>query len=327
MTTTATLTERRSLGGSDLRVATLCLGGNVFGWSADERASHEVLDAYRAAGGNFVDTANTYSAWAPGNRGGESETIIGRWMASRGCRDDIVLATKVGYQAMEGQPAGLGRQAVRGGLEASLRRLGTDRVDLYYLHRDDPATPLEETLEALDACVRAGQVRWSGLSNYSPARVRRVMELCRDNGWAAPVAMQPPYNLVDRAGFEGDLQRTCRDEGLGVAPYYSLARGFLTGKYRPGAALPASARAAAVANGYLTDRGFAVLAAADRVAAAHGATPAQVALAWLAAQPTVVAPIASATRAEQVRELAGAGALRLAEDELAALREAGESPV
>jgi len=318
------LTDRRPLGGSDLRVSTLCLGGNVFGWSAGEEASHAVLDAYRDAGGNFLDTANTYSAWVEGNRGGESETIIGAWMADRGCRGEIVLATKVGYQAMEGQPAGLSRRAVRGGLEDSLRRLRTDHVDLYYLHKDDPGTPLEETLETLDTAVRDGLVRWVGLSNYSAGRVREVMELCRARGWAAPVAVQPGYNLLDRDVFEGDLQDVCVAEGLGVAPYYGLARGFLTGKYRPGAPLPASPRAAAVASRYMTPRGWAVLEAVERVAAGHGASPAQVALAWLAAQPAVVAPIASATRADQVREIAGAAALRLGDDELAALRSAGD---
>lgn len=324
MTTSPTLADRRPLGRSDLRVSPLCLGGNVFGWTADAAASHAVLDAYLETGGNFLDTANTYSAWVAGNRGGESETVIGAWLRDRGCRDEVVLATKVGYSAMHEQPAGLSRDALLGGLEASLRRLGTDRVDLYYLHKDDGDTPLEETLAALDETVRDGRVQWVGLSNYSAERVREVMRLCRGNGWAAPIAMQPGYNLLDREAFEGPLQDVCLAEGLGVAPYFALARGFLTGKYRRGAALPATARAAGVSSSYLNDRGFAVLEAVDAVAGAHGATPAQVALAWLMAQPAVVAPIASATRPEQVRELAGAGALRLADEDLARLRAAGE---
>lgn len=317
------LAARRLLGGSELRVSPLCLGGNVFGWTADADASEAVLDAYLEAGGNFIDTANTYSAWVDGHRGGESETIIGDWMRARGNRERVVLATKVGYQAMHEQPPGLGRDAVRGGMAASLRRLGTDHVDLYYLHKDDPGTPLEETLEALDGLVRDGSARTVGLSNYSAERVREVVDLCRRHGWTVPVAMQPGYNLLDRDEYEGALQQVCLDEGLGVAPYFALARGFLTGKYRPRAPLPHTARAAGVSSSYLNDRGFAVLGAVEGVAGAHGATPAQVALAWLMAQPAVVAPIASATSPEQVRELAGAGALRLGTDELEALRTAG----
>lgn len=305
------LEARRTLGRSDLRVAPLCLGGNVFGWTADEDASHAVLDAYVADGGNFVDTANAYSSWVPGHRGGESEAVIGRWLASRGRPDDLVVATKVGWP-----PDGLGRDEVRRGAEGALSRLGVERVDLLYAHRDDPETPLAETLAALDGLVREGLVGVLGLSNYAPERVREALELCAREGWTRPEVLQPPYNLIDREDFEGPLEDIARREELGCAPYFALARGFLTGKYRPGAPLPKSARASGVASSYLNDRGLATLDALDRVAGAHGAVPAQAALAWLMARDAVTAPIASATSAAQAHELAGAAALALSPDEI-----------
>ena len=316
------LAARRPLGRSGVAVSPICLGGNVFGWTADEAASFAVLDAFAGAGGNFVDTANSYSTWVPGNRGGESEEIIGRWMRTRGNRDRIVVATKVG-SPMSGQPGGLTRKLVRAGVTASLRRLQVDVIDLYYTHWPDPGTPVEETLGALDELVREGFVRAIGASNEDAARLRIALDTSARYGLARFEAVQPPYNLIDRAAFEGGLEALCAEEELGVAPYYALARGFLSGKYRPGRPLPASPRAAGVASAYMNHRGFAVLDALDRVGAAHGATPGQVALAWLIARPTITAPITSATSAEHAGELAVAAALTLGDDELRLLDGAG----
>jgi aryl-alcohol dehydrogenase-like predicted oxidoreductase len=311
--------ERRPLGRSGLRVTPLCLGGNVLGWSADEEASAAVLDAYVAAGGNAVDSANIYSAWGPGNVGGESETIIGRWLAGRSDRDDLVIATKVGMAGGPGQPKGLTRELILRGAEESLRRLRVDRIDLYYAHEDDPATPLEETLGAFDELVRQGLVRAIAASNYPAGRLAEALRVSEELGLARYEALQPRYNLVDRDGYEGDLEELCLAEGLGVATYFSLARGFLTGKYRPGRPLPDSPRAAGVARDYMDERGLAVLGMLDRVAQARDASPAQVALAWVMARPGVTCAIASATTPAQVGELMGATDLRLSEGEVAAL--------
>jgi aryl-alcohol dehydrogenase-like predicted oxidoreductase len=315
--------ERRPLGRSGLEVFPLCLGGNVFGWSADEEASIAVLDAYLEAGGNFLDTANVYSAWAPGNAGGESEAIIGRWMEARGARDRIVLATKVGQAGGPGQVKGLGREHVRRGVEASLGRLCTDRIDLYYAHEDDAGTPLEETLGAFDELVREGLVRAIGASNYDAPRLAEALRISGERGLARFEVFQPRYNLVDRDRYEGELEALCLAEGLGVAPYFAIARGFLTGKYRPGGPVPRSARAAGVLRDYLDDdRATRTLDAVDAVAREARATSAQVALAWLMAHPGITAPIASATSPEQVRELTGAAELRLEAAQLARLDEA-----
>jgi aryl-alcohol dehydrogenase (NADP+) len=300
-------------------VAPLCLGGNAFGWGADEEASAAVLDAYVAAGGNAIDSANIYSWWAPGNRGGESEAIIGRWLAGRTDRDDLVIATKVGMAGGPGQPKGLTREMVLRGAEESLRRLRVDHIDLYYAHEDDPGTPLEETLGAFDELVRQGLVRAIAASNYPAERLAEALRLSAERGLARFEALQPPYNLVDREGYEGELQKLCLSEGLGVATYFSLARGFLSGKYRPDRPLPDSPRAAGVARDFMNDRGLAVLETLDRVAEAHGASPAQVALAWVVARPGVTCAIASATRSDQARELMGAVDLELSDDEAAAL--------
>ena len=299
------------LGTTDLDVFPLCLGGNVFGWTSDESESHAVLDAYAAAGGNFIDTADSYSSWAPGNSGGESETIIGRWMASRGNRDRMVIATKVGRLA---GLADLRADTIRQAAEGSLRRLQTDRIDLYYAHGDDDTTiPLEETLGAFDELVRAGKARHVAASNYGPDRLTEALTTSQTKGLAPYVALQPHYNLVER-GYETELAQLCAGAGLACVPYFSLAVGFLTGKYRAGTRVD-SARARG-ASRYLDDRGIAVLAALDAISAAHGTTQAAVALAWLLAQPTVVAPIASARTPEQLAELLPCVGLELTAEEL-----------
>lgn len=299
-------------------VSTLCLGGNVFGWSADPDTSFAVLDAYVAAGGNFVDTADVYSAWAPGNSGGESEEILGRWLSADGNADRVVVASKVGWEA-EGHPSGLGRDQIRRGVEASLSRLRVDRIDLYFAHKDDPRTPLEETLTAFTELVEEGLVRSIGASNYSADRFSEALAISEREGLARFEVLQPHYSLMERAGYEGALQEAAVSADVGVTPYFSLARGFLTGKYRAGEPVPASVRADGVVSQYFNDRGFAVLEALDRAAEAHDASPAQVALAWLAAQPGVVAPIASATSVAHVEDLAGSMYLTVDDEHLAAL--------
>ncbi|MFN7988935.1 MAG: aldo/keto reductase [Thermoanaerobaculia bacterium] len=299
------------IGSTPLEVFPLCLGGNVFGWTADETQSFAVLDAYAAAGGNFVDTADVYAAWVPGNSGGESETILGRWMAARGNRDRIVVATKVGK--LPGL-SGLSAKTIRAAAEGSLRRLGTDRIDLYYAHADDPATPLEETLCAFDALVREGKVRAIAASNYTAERLSEALDVSKRLGLARFEALQPHYNLVHRREYEGELAGVCEREGLSCFPYYALASGFLAGKYRPGAKVE-SARAAG-ASKYLDERGLRLLGALDAIAAARGTTDAAVALAWLLARPAVAAPIASARTPEQLAELLPAVALRLGEEEV-----------
>jgi aryl-alcohol dehydrogenase-like predicted oxidoreductase len=272
--------KRVRIGGSDLSVFPLNLGGNVFGWTADETASFAVLDAYAAAGGDFIDTADVYSAWAPGNSGGESEAIIGRWLASRGNRDEIVVATKVSAHP---DFKGLSPATIKGAAEASLRRLGTDRIDLYYTHFDDESVPVEEIITALDGLVGEGKVRYIAASNISAARLRASLEFSDREGLAKYVALQPHYNLVSRDAYEGELAEVVAAHGLSAIPYYALASGFLTGKYRPGRTVD-SARAGGAAKHLATDRGLRVLEALDKVAADHRAEPATVALAWLVAQ-------------------------------------------
>ncbi|GAA3881100.1 aldo/keto reductase [Saccharothrix violaceirubra] len=286
------------LGTSGLDVSRLSLGGNVFGWTADESDSFAVLDAYTAAGGNFVDTADAYSHWIDGHSGGESEAVVGRWLARRGRRDDVVIATKVGM--LPGLD-NLKADTIERAAEASLRRLGVDHVDLYYAHRDDPDTPQEESLAAFDRLVRAGKVRYVAASNYTADRLTSALEVSAREGFASFVALQQHYNLVER-DYEGELESAVRGGGLSSVPYFGLARGFLTGKYRPGATVD-SPRAAA-ASQYLDDeRGPRVLAALDRIAAERNTTVAAVALAWLAARSTVAAPIASARNVAQLTDL------------------------
>jgi aryl-alcohol dehydrogenase (NADP+) len=299
---------------TDIDVFPLCLGGNVFDWTADERRSFEVLDAYAASGGNFIDTADVYSAWVPGHSGGESEKIIGRWMAAQGTRDRMVIATKVG---MAPGLKGLSARTVRAAAEASLRRLAVDRIDLYYAHADDPDTPLVESLRAFDALVREGKVRYIAASNYTAPRLAEALTISAREGLVRYIALQPHYNLVHRSDYEGQLRDLCDREGLACFPYYALAKGFLTGKYRAGTKVE-SPRAAG-AGAYLDDRGLRLLAALDDIAATHRTTVAAVSLAWLIAQPTVVAPIASARSAGQLAELLPVANIRLSPEDIARL--------
>ncbi|MEV7281813.1 aldo/keto reductase [Streptomyces sp. NPDC093111] len=312
------MTSLRKLGSSDLHVFPLALGGNVFGWSADEAQSFAVLDAYTAAGGNFVDTADVYSAWAEGHEGGESETVIGRWLASRGKRADVLVATKAGAHP---RFKGLGAATIKGAVEESLRRLGTDYIDLFYTHFDDESVPVEEIVTALDQLVKDGKVRAVAASNISPERLRASLDFAEAEGLARYVALQPHYNLVSRETYEGALLETAERAGLAAVPYFGLASGFLTGKYRPGTTV-ASVRAEGAAKHLETERGQKVLAALDAVAEAHDAEPATVALAWLASRPTVVAPIASARTVEQLPALVAVADLELTPAELAVLDEA-----
>ncbi|MGK5641928.1 aldo/keto reductase [Streptomyces sp. URMC 126] len=302
-----------------LSVHPLALGGNVFGWTADAAQSFAVLDAYAEAGGNFIDTADAYSAWAPGNSGGESETIIGDWMASRRNRDDIVVATKVGAGYPE--PKGLSARTIKEGVEGSLRRLRTDRIDLYYTHYDDPSLPVEDYIATLDGLVKEGKVREIAASNVTPERLARALEFSDSAGLAKYVAIQPEYNLVSRDTYEGPLAEVATRHGLAAVPYYALASGFLTGKYRPDTAVE-SARAEGAAKHLKTERGPRVLAVLDEIAAAHDAEVATVALAWLASRPTVATPLASARTVEQLPPLLALADLRLTEEELARLTEA-----
>ncbi|MEV7200147.1 aldo/keto reductase [Streptomyces griseoluteus] len=308
----------RKIGSSSLEVFPLALGGNVFGWTADRDTSFAVLDAYRSAGGNFIDTADAYSAWAEGNHGGESETIIGEWARARGVRDEVVIATKVSQHP---EYKGLGAANIKAAADASLRRLGTDHIDLYYTHFDQPEVPVEEIIGALDELVRAGKVRYIGASNISAERLKESLEFSERAGLARYVALQPHYNLVSRDTYEGPLRDVAAREGLSAVPYYALASGFLTGKYRPGATVE-SARAGSAAKYLDSERGRRVLAALDEVASAHDTAVATVALAWLAAQPTVAAPIASARTVEQLPALLEVAELRLTPAELELLTEA-----
>ncbi|MFJ9606441.1 aldo/keto reductase [Kitasatospora sp. NPDC101176] len=308
-------TARVRLGASDLSVFPLSLGGNVFGWTADQQQSFAVLDAYAAAGGNFVDTADVYSAWVPGNTGGESETIIGAWLRSRGNRDEVVIATKVGLHP---GARGLGAANIKASAEGSLRRLGVERIDLYYTHQDDD-TPVEEFVTALDELVREGKVRAVAASNIGAERLAESLAFAEREGLAGYVAVQPHYNLVSRGTFEGPLAEVVARHGLATVPYYALASGFLTGKYRLGGTGVDSARAEGAAR-YLDDpRGPKVLEALDAVAGEHGVELATVALAWLAARPTVAAPIASARTVEQLPPLLAAASLRLTPEQTARL--------
>ncbi|MFT4933850.1 MAG: aryl-alcohol dehydrogenase-like predicted oxidoreductase [Pseudoalteromonas distincta] len=308
--------ELRRLGRSDLKVAPLMLGTNVFGWTADEKTSFSILDAFVDAGFNAVDTADVYSRWSPAGAGA-SETVIGNWLAQGGRRDKIVLATKVGMEMGEGMK-GLSAAYIEQAVEASLKRLKTDYIDLYQSHRDDADTPLAETAEAYGRLIKAGKVRVVGSSNFTAERLKSAIDTAKELGVPRYESEQPLYNLYDRAGFEGALQKLCIDEEIGVIPFYGLASGFLTGKYRSEADLGKSPRGGG-AKKYMTDRGMRILAALDEVAGGHGATPAQVALAWVMAQPGLTAPIASATSVAQLQELMGAAQVSLSAEDLKAL--------
>ncbi|MFD8720379.1 aldo/keto reductase [Streptomyces sp. NPDC059629] len=315
MTASSTSASFRKLGASDLEVFPLALGGNVFGWTADEATSFAVLDAYAAAGGNFVDTADAYTAWIEGNKGGESETIIGKWVKARGNRDDVVIATKVSQHP---DYPGLSAANIKAAADASLRRLDTDYIDLYYTHFDKPEVPVEEIIGALDELVRAGKVRHIAASNITPERLQESLEFSDREGLARYVALQPHYNLVSRDTYEGPLQDLASRTGLAAVPYFSLAAGFLTGKYRPGTTVD-SQRAGRAAQYLESERGQKVLTALDEVAETHNAPIPTVALAWLAAQPTITAPIASARTVEQLPALLAVADLHLTEEDLTKL--------
>lgn len=299
----------RKLGSSGLMVAPLCFGGNVFGWTADEATSFRLLDALTGAGFNFIDTADVYSKWAPGNKGGESETILGKWLRQSGKRTQIVLATKVGSE-MAPDKKGLARAYIRRAVEDSLRRLQTDSIDLYQSHYDDPQTPVEETMEAFAELLQAGKVRAIGASNFTPERLEESLAASKRHGWPPYTVLQPHYNLCERENYETKFERICAREGLGVIPYFSLASGFLAGKYRSKEDAACRARGKFVEK-YMDERGFRILGALEEVARELRAKPAQVAIAWLLARPSVTAPIASATTPEQLQELLAATELRL----------------
>lgn len=308
--------DKRPLGSSGIEVAPLALGGNVFGWTADEATSFEILDAFLAGGGNMVDTADVYSAWVPGNTGGESETVIGNWLGRNPAkRDQVVIATKVGFFE------GLAPDKIAAACDASLRRLGVDTIDLYYHHKDDPDVPLADSLGAMDALVKAGKVRAVGLSQYSADRLDEAMKAAEVNGLTRPCALQTWYNLVERPKLEGPLRDIALQHGLGIVPFYGLANGFLTGKYRSKDDLGKSARGLRNVE-YLEGRGPRVLDALDRVAAETGAALATVALAWTMAQPGIASTLASATGRQQLAELIAAMHLQLTAQQAAILSEA-----
>jgi aryl-alcohol dehydrogenase-like predicted oxidoreductase len=312
--------QMRKLGRTDLSVAPLVLGGNVFGWTADKKASFAVLDAFAGAGLNAIDTADAYSTWVPGNEGGESETIIGEWMKARGNRSRVIVITKVGSPMGKGKE-GLKARYIEEAAEASLRRLQTDVIDLYLAHWPDMATPLEETLGAFQRLIEKGKIRWCGGSNLTVALLEGALAAAKARGGPRYEVLQPEYNLADRQGFESGLAELCEREQIGVITYFSLAKGFLSGKYRSEADLAQSARGGGV-KPYLEPRGFRILDALDTVAAQHKAKPAEVALAWAMARPGVTAPIASATSVEQVESLVRANALALTPADMAALDKA-----
>jgi len=307
----------RSFGRSGLQVSPLCFGGNVFGWTADEATSSALLDRFVEAGGNFIDSANVYSRWVPGHQGGESESVIGRWLKQRGGRDRVVIATKVGLD-MPGLGAGLTPAQIERSVEDSLRRLQTDHIDLYYAHSDDANTPLRDTLEVFDRLVKSGKVRAIAASNYSAQRLEEALAVSEREGFARYEGLQPRYNLFDRQPFESELAPMCQRHGLGVAVYYALASGFLSGKYRRPEDIEGRARAAALKQ-YANERGWRIVAALHAVATRLSSTPATVAVAWLMAQPTVTAAIASATSIEQLDALLKATALTLDAASLAEL--------
>jgi aryl-alcohol dehydrogenase-like predicted oxidoreductase len=334
--------KMRRFGRTDLKIASLALGGNAFGWTADEAASFAVLDAYADAGGNYVDTSGTYSRWAPGNQGGESETIIGKWLKGRGNRASMVIATK-GFAATGPGPneRGLTRDNLVRTVENSLRRLQTDYIDVFLSHYDDRETPQEETLQAYDELVRQGKVRYLGAGSgagyvhslpegrarqYTAVRLMRALCISDKNNWARYDAIEPEYNLFTRVMYEQDLEEVCQDQQLGVMTRSSLASGFLSGKYRRAAAMPVTQRASEVEKLYFNDRGFAILDELDRVAADYNATVPQIALAWIMARPSITAPIASATSTVQLKEIVAATELTLRPESIQSLNNVSDTP-
>lgn len=312
--------KKRKLGNSGLEVAPLAFGGNVFDWTVDEPTAFQLLDTFVSAGFNLVDTADVYGKWVPGNKGGESEEVIGNWIKRTGRRQEILIATKVGLETSAGRK-GLSKTHILRSADESLRRLQTDYIDLYQSHEDDPATPLEETLEAYDELIKQGKVRAIGASNYNAERLSEALNVSNSHGLPRYESLQPLYNLYDRAVYENELEPLCEKESLAVIPYFSLGAGFLTGKYRSEADLAKRARAGTVKK-YLNERGFRILDAMDQVAAKFNSTPARVALAWLIARPSITAPIASATNLEQLNDLIEATKLELDQESIALLNQA-----
>lgn len=304
--------KKRELGKSGIQVDPFCFGGNVFGWTANEKTSFELLDAYVDNGFDFIDTADVYSGWVPGNKGGESETIIGDWLKKSGKRDKVIIATKVG-KPMGPDKKGLSKTYITKAVEGSLKRLKTDHIDLYQSHDDDKSTPLTETLEAYTALIKAGKVRAIGASNYSGARLQEALEASKKNGLASYQTIQPEYNLYSREIYETDLEQICLENNIGVITYYSLASGFLTGKYRSEADLAQSKRGGGIKK-FLNERGFRILAALDEISKEYNTTPAGVSLAWLISRPGITAPIASATSIKQLKEIINSATIRLSEE-------------
>ncbi len=311
--------EKRKLGNSDLFVSPITFGGNVFGWTIDETKSFEILDHFTDAGFNFIDTADVYSRWKPGNQGGESEEIIGNWMKSRNNRNEIILTTKVGSDMGAGKS--LKKEYILKAVEASLKRLKTEYIDLYLSHFDDVETPVQETLEAYDQLIRAGKIRWVGASNFSPERLKESLEVSKKNSLPIYQTYQPEYNLYNREDYEKNFEQICLDNNLGVTNYYALASGFLTGKYRSEADLSKSQRGGGIKT-FLNDRGFKILKALDEVSEQYNSSPASIALAWLMARPSITAPIASVTNLDQLKDLTSAASIKLNTEDISILDEA-----
>ena len=314
--------EKRELGKSGIKVNPITFGGNVFGWTIDEQQSFEILDKYVDSGLDFIDTADVYSKWAPGNKGGESETIIGNWLQKSGKRDKVIIATKVGME-MAPDKQGLSKAYITKAVEDSLKRLKTDHIDLYQSHKDDKNTPLEETLSTYTDLIKQGKIRAIGASNYEATRLKEALEVSKKNNLAAYQTLQPEYNLYDREGYEKELEPVCIENGIGVITYYSLASGFLTGKYRSESDLSKSQRGQGVKK-YLNERGFRILKALDEVAAAYNSTSASVALAWVIARPGITAPIASATSTKQLDAIIAATKLNLKSSDFKLLNNASK---
>jgi aryl-alcohol dehydrogenase-like predicted oxidoreductase len=312
--------EKRKIAQTTMEVAPLCFGGNVFGWTIDEATSFTLLDAFAAAGLNFIDTADSYSNWAPGNKGGESETIIGKWMKQKGNRQQIIIATKLGSD-LGGDNKGLSRRYMMKAVEGSLKRLQTDYIDIYQAHYDDPSTPIEETLESFNDLIKQGKVRAIGASNFSAGRLSESLDISRKKQLASYQTLQPLYNLYDRAEFEKELQSICIEKQISVIPYFSLASGFLTGKYRSEKDFTKSTRGEGMKK-YMNDRGFSIIASLNSLAKEYNVTPAAVALAWLKQRPSILAPIASATTHQQLTEIIASTRLQLSHDAIQKLNEA-----
>lgn len=312
--------EKRQLGNSDLYIAPLVLGGNVFGWTIDEQKSFAIMDSFADKGFNCIDTADVYSRWAPGNKGGESETIIGKWMKARGNHEKMVVATKVGSDMGQGHKD-ISEQYILKAVEASLQRLQTDCIDLYFTHWDDDKTPVEETLSAYDKLIKAGKVKWIGASNLSPQRLQASLDAHKNKGLPKYEVFQPEYNLYDRQSFEQGVGLVCKENNIGVVCYYSLASGFLSGKYRSGQDLGKSVRGGGVKK-YLNERGMRILQVLDAISSKHDTAPSAVALAWLMNKPAITAPIASATKESHLQSFADAAALQLDKEDMQQLDEA-----